>query len=143
MAISTQYGCLPDGRPVTCYCLASPGGARAEILDLGGIIRSLRVPDRTGKPGDIVMGYENLSDQLNARGWNCGIIGRCVNRIGEGRFWIDGRMYQLDRTERMPFVIHGGAGNYAMQLFTGESFSDSEGEKLRLYHRDGARRFSR
>jgi aldose 1-epimerase len=130
------YGSLPDGRAVTCYRLQSPGGACAEILDLGGIIRSLKVPDRHGNPGDIVMGYENLTDQLNGRGWNCGIIGRCVNRIGEGRYRINGRLYQLDIPQGMPFVLHGGMGNYAMKLFSAECWTDSEGEKLRLYHHD-------
>ena len=133
---SIPYGNLPDGRPVTCYRLENMNGVCAEILDLGGIIRSLYVLDCMGLLGDIVMGYENLNDQLRGMDWNCGIIGRCVNRIGDGIFRIDGKAYQLDIMAGMPFVIHGGAGNYAMKLFNAQRFSDKEGEKQRLYHHD-------
>lgn len=134
------FGNLRDGRQVSLFRLKSTGGAEAEILDLGGIIRSIKVPGRDGKPIDIVMGYETFEDQLNSRGWNCGVMGRVINRIGGGRFWIHGKMHELPLPEwggkKAPFVIHGGAGCYASKLFTGETHTDEEGDKVTLYYRD-------
>ena len=131
-----HYGDLPDGRAVTLYRLHSPAGACAEILDFGGNIHSLTVPDRRGTPGDIVMGHETFQDQMTKMGWNCGLMGRCVNRIDQGKLFIHGKLHQLELMGGMPFVIHGGKGNYAMKLFSAERWSDNEGDKLRLYHHD-------
>lgn len=140
MSEKIMYGTLKDGRPVSLYRLKNKVGAEVEILELGAIIKSIKVPGRDGKLVDIVMGYDTLDDQLNSRGWNCGVMGRVINRIGAGKIWIEGKLYQLPLPEwggkKAPFVIHGGAGCYAMKLFAGELHADEEGEKVTLYYRD-------
>ncbi|NLM60710.1 MAG: galactose mutarotase [Clostridiales bacterium] len=134
------YGKLRDGRKVSLYRLKNRSGAEVEVLDFGAVIRAVRVPDRDGKLVDVVMGYDTLEDQLSAMGWNCGVMGRVANRIGGGRLWINGRLHQLPLPEwggkKAPFVIHGGAGCYAMKLFSGRLHEDEEGDKVTLYHRD-------
>jgi aldose 1-epimerase len=131
----TQYGTLPDGRPVLLYRLQNKTGTYAEIMNYGGIIRSLVFADKNGKPGDIVMGYETLEDQLSRRGWSSAIVGRCVNRIANGELPIGGKVYQLEKNAGN-LTIHGGAGAYGKKLFAPRFWEDGEGEKLTLYHRD-------
>jgi aldose 1-epimerase len=69
------------GRTVMLYRLQNKVGTCAEIMNYGGIIHSLIFAGKNGISADIVMGYETFEDQLTQTGWNCGIIGRCVNRI--------------------------------------------------------------
>ena len=63
MNISNRpFGCLPDGRAVTCWTLTNDAGLQTEILDYGVTIRTLVVPDRNGKPVDVVLGYDTLEE---------------------------------------------------------------------------------
>ena len=65
MAISQRiFGTLPDGSAVTCWTLTNEAGLTAEILDYGGIIRSIIVPDQTGNPVDVVLGYDTLEEYI-------------------------------------------------------------------------------
>ncbi|MDR0819262.1 MAG: galactose mutarotase [Oscillospiraceae bacterium] len=140
MSERISYGKSRDGKDVSLYRLKGSGGVEVEIMDFGAIIRSIKVPGRGGKITDVVMGYENFDDQLSKMGWNCGIMGRVVNRIGDGKIWIRGKLHQLDVPEwggqKAPFVMHGGAGGYSAKVFSGELYSDAEGEKVTLYHHD-------
>jgi aldose 1-epimerase len=131
----TQYGTLPDGRAVLLYRLQNKAGTYVEIMNYGGIIRSLVFPDKNGKSGDIVMGYETFEDQLNNRGWSNAIIGRCVNRISGGELPIHGKIHKLEKNVGN-LTLHGGPGGYGQKLFASRFWEDAEGEKLTLYHRD-------
>jgi aldose 1-epimerase len=126
---------MPDGRPVLLYRLQNRAGACAEIMNYGGIIRSLTVADTHGAPGDIVMGYETFEDQLNRRGWSSAILGRCANRIARGELPVGGKVYALEKNAGN-LTLHGGAGAYGKKLFAPRRWEDGEGEKLTLYHRD-------
>jgi aldose 1-epimerase len=129
------YGVLPDERPVMLYRLQNKAGTYVEIMNYGGIIHSLVFADKNGVPADIVMGYKNLEDQLSRTGWNCGIVGRCVNRILNGELVIHGKVYQLEKN-RGNMTLHGAGGAYSKKLFAPRFWEDDEGEKLTLYHRD-------
>lgn len=137
------YGVLNDGREVTLYSLKNGSGMEVEVLNYGAIIRSIMVPDRAGQTVDVVMGYDSLKDQISSMGWNCGVMGRVINRIRDGKFWIDGKLYELPLPEwggkKAPFVMHGGAGCYASKLFSevpNPNCSPSAASSLTLYHRD-------
>ncbi|MDR0840106.1 MAG: galactose mutarotase [Christensenellaceae bacterium] len=131
-----QYGSLPGGEDILLYRLENANGMSVEILNWGGVIRSLRVPGRDGTFADVVMGFDTLAEQLQRGGWNCGIVGRCANRLAGGRFYVRGKEYQIDIEPGAPHVLHGGSGNYARKRFCGEADADAEGEKLTLSYHD-------
>ena len=135
-----SYGRTPDGRDVSLYHLKGAGGAEAEIMDYGAIVHSLKVPDRDGSLVDVMMGYDNFVDQLKDTGWNCGVMGRVVNRIGEGKIWIKGKLHQLDLPElgsgKAPFILHSGDGGYGRMLFSGRMDSGAGGDGATFYYRD-------
>lgn len=102
-----SFGTLPDGTPISIYTLRNANGMEARILTYGGIIQSLRVPDRRGHLGDVVLGYNDLSDYRTNSPYFGALIGRYGNRIAKGRFTLDGVSYQLPLNDG-PNSLHGG-----------------------------------
>ena len=75
-----------DGTPVEIYTLRNRNGMEARILNYGGIIQSLKVPDRNGKLGDVVLGYDDLAITMTNSPYFGALIGRYGNRIAGGQF---------------------------------------------------------
>ncbi len=100
------FGALPDGTPVHLYVLES-GGLKAVVSTYGGALTSLLVPDRAGRPGDVVLGYDDLAGYRADACYFGALIGRYGNRIGDSRFTLDGRTYALPPNEG-PTHLHGG-----------------------------------
>jgi aldose 1-epimerase len=96
-----------DGKEVFLYTLRNKSGMEARITNYGGILVSLLVPDRSGKPGDVVLGYDSLSSYLKATPYFGAIVGRYGNRIGKARFTLDGKDYVLNANDG-PNTLHGG-----------------------------------
>ena len=84
-----------DGKRVELYTLTNSHGVEAKITTYGGIVVSLKVPDRNGKLDDVVLGFENLDDYLKGHPYFGAIIGRYGNRIAKGRFTLNGAEYKL------------------------------------------------
>jgi aldose 1-epimerase len=101
------FGTAPDGQPVELYTLTNPHGVEARIMTYGGIITSLKVPDKDGKLGDIVLGYDNLEGYVKNSPYFGALIGRYGNRIAKGKFTLDGVTYTL-ATNDYPNALHGG-----------------------------------
>jgi aldose 1-epimerase len=101
------FGKTLDGREVFVYTLKNHGGMEARITNYGGIVLSLLVPDRTGKLDDVVLGYESLRDYLKETPYFGALIGRYGNRIGKGKFTLNGVEYSL-ATNDGPNHLHGG-----------------------------------
>ena len=105
-----EFGTLQDGRPVREYTLQA-GALVLRAINLGGIVTALEVPDREGRPGNVVLGLPTLAD-YEARNPHMGtIVGRYANRIGGGRYPLDGREVQLDRNEGAN-TLHGGSKGF-------------------------------
>jgi aldose 1-epimerase len=114
----SDFGRLPDGRPVELFTLRNRHGMTAKITNYGGIITELHVPDRNGKPGNIVLGFDNLGQYLQPNNPYFGaIVGRVANRIADGCFTIDGRTYQVT-TNTPPNTLHGGKRGFDKKLWT-------------------------
>jgi len=96
-----------DGKQVFLYALTNGKGMEAHITNYGGIVVTLVVPDRSGKPGDIVLGYDSLSSYRKATPYFGAIVGRYGNRIGKAKFTLDGREYTLKANDG-PNTLHGG-----------------------------------
>ena len=72
----TSFGVMPDSTKVDIYTLVNHSGITMKVTNYGGIITSLMVPDRNGKVGDVVLGYDSLSGYLKATPFFGALIGR-------------------------------------------------------------------
>src|ERR1051325_6475222 len=90
-----SFGQTADGKAVDIYTLRNASGAEVRITNYGGIVVSLKVPDRNGKFDDVVLGYDNLDGYLkNNSPYMGALIGRYANRIAKGKFPLNGTVYQ-------------------------------------------------
>ncbi len=96
-----------DGQPVEVYEIRNSNGIVMRAMNFGGIIISLRVPDRHGKLADVVLGYDDLTQYRANPAHMGGIIGRYANRIASGEFTLDGKQYHLAKNNG-PNSLHGG-----------------------------------
>jgi aldose 1-epimerase len=134
------YGVTKDGKPVKAYTLINDSGASATILDYGGAIAAIRVPDRNGTLGNVVLSFKDLST-WEAVGHANSLIGRYANRIFHG-FTLDGAHYPL--TETSPGVtLHGGPPTYSTRVLTVDPIRKSDGAAvtMRLDSPDGDQGF--
>jgi aldose 1-epimerase len=106
-----EFGILPDGRTVWEYLLDSGAGMTLSAINLGGIVTAIRVPDRQGCIGNVVLGFSELADYVERNPHFGTIVGRCANRIAGGRFVLDGEVHSLDRNDG-PNTLHGGARGF-------------------------------
>ena len=101
------FGKTADGTPVEIYTLRNSKGMEARIMTYGGIIVSLKVPDKNGTFGDVVLGYDNLDDYVKNNPFFGALVGRYGNRIAKGKFTLDGHEYTL-ALNNAPNNLHGG-----------------------------------
>jgi len=118
---AAPFGTLPSGGPVRVYTLTNANGLEVRALDFGGVILSLRVPDREGRLGDVVLGFDRLEPYLADSPYFGALIGRYGNRIAGGRFSLDGRAYALAVNDG-PNHLHGGVRGFDKRLWTAEPF---------------------
>jgi aldose 1-epimerase len=110
------FGRMPDGAAVELFTLKNAHGIELRAMSYGGIITSLRVPDRTGRIDDIVLGFDRFEDYLEDHPFFGAIIGRYGNRIARGQFTLDGKTYKL-ATNNGPNHLHGGVKGFDKVLW--------------------------
>jgi aldose 1-epimerase len=103
----TKFAQLPDGTSVDLFTLTNANGLVARITNFGTILTELHVPDRDGKLGDVVLGFDNLEQYLQGHPYFGCTVGRVANRIAKGKFTLEGRTYQL-AVNNGPNHLHGG-----------------------------------
>ena len=91
--VKKPYGVKPDGQAVTLYTMTNSSGASVSVIDFGGIVTSIIVPDRDGSMADVALGCANLEGYLGDHGCMGDTVGRYGNRIAKGRFTLDGVTY--------------------------------------------------
>ncbi|MFJ8195771.1 aldose epimerase family protein [Streptomyces sp. NPDC096152] len=110
------FGTLSDGTPVHRWTLER-GGARVRVLSYGGIVQSVEIPDRDGRPADVVLGFPGLDGYLDHPGPYFGaLVGRYANRIAGGRFALDGRTHTLARNDG-DNSLHGGERGFDKRVW--------------------------
>ena len=123
------FGTTTRGEAVSLYTLKNAHGMEARVLDYGGIIVSLRVPDRNGLLDDVVLGFDSLADYQSASPYFGAIIGRYGNRIARGRFTLDGRAYTL-ATNNGPNHLHGGVRGFDKVVWKAAPFQHADSAGL-------------
>ena len=103
----TPFGSTSNGTAVDLFTLENPNGMQAKITSYGGILTQLHVPDKNGKLGDVVLGYDKLSSYIKASPYFGCITGRYANRIAKGQFKIGETTYKL-ATNNGENHLHGG-----------------------------------
>ncbi|HAB18217.1 MAG TPA: galactose-1-epimerase [Verrucomicrobiales bacterium] len=112
----TSFGKLPDGSEADLFTLSNGRGVTVKFTNYGLIITELLTPDHQGKPGNIVLGFDNLPRYLEGHPFFGAIAGRVANRIGKGVFIIDGRTYPL-ALNNGPNHLHGGNVGFDKKLW--------------------------
>jgi aldose 1-epimerase len=126
------FGTTQDGTPVEIYTLRNENGMEARIMTYGGIIQSIKVPDRNGNFGDVTLGYDTLDGYLTNSPYFGALIGRYGNRIARGHFTLEGQEYTL-ATNNGVNSLHGGLKGFDKVVWTvAEAEVEDEGPELKL-----------
>ena len=131
------FGQTSDGTAVDLYTLAD-GKVEARITNYGGIVVSLRVPDRTGKLDDVVLGYDSFEGYRGNPAYFGAIIGRYANRIAHGSFQLDGKTYSVPKNDG-DNALHGGIRGFNKVVWTAREIKD--GIELAYVSKDGDQGF--
>ncbi len=127
----SNFGKLPDGTAIEQYTLTNSKGAFCKIITYGGIVTELQVPDKTGKLGDVVLGFDNLDGYLKGHPYFGTITGRFANRIAKGKFTLDGKTYSL-ATNNGPNHLHGGLKGFDKVVWKAATDTAKDGAAVKL-----------
>lgn len=119
------FGVLPDGRDVKQFALSNGQGMTVKIIQLGGIVTQLWVPDRAGQPANVVLGFGTLDEYLAGHPYFGALIGRYANRIASARFTLDGQDYLLPSNEG-PNHLHGGLEGFDKKLWAARTIPPTD-----------------
>ncbi len=120
------FGTTADGQAVDVYTFTNAGGVEIKAMTYGGVITSLKVPDRAGRIGDIVLGFDRLDGYLKDPPYFGAIIGRYGNRIGKAQFTLDGQTYKLAANNGSNH-LHGGLKGFDKVVWRAEPIKNAEG----------------
>lgn len=129
--VSKQSFGTADGQNVDLYTLTNRNGMEAKIINYGGIVMSLKVPDRSGKFSDVVLGFNDLESYLKPHPSFGTAIGRFGNRIAKGRFTLNGVEYKL-AINNGENHLHGGIKGFDDVVWTGSEYKSRLGPAVRL-----------
>jgi aldose 1-epimerase len=125
------FGKTRDGRPVDEYILRNAHGLEMRVITYGGIITSLKVPDRAGHLDDIVLGFDTIDGYLNEPPYFGAIVGRYGNRIANAQFVLNGTTYKL-AANNGPNHLHGGVNGFDKKVWDAVPGDTAEGLSVTL-----------
>ena len=128
--IKELFGITRGGRQVFRFTLKNKQGIEVVVLNLGGIIQSIWVPDASGGKRDVCLGFDSVGLYEQEPGYLGAMIGRCANRIGGGMFELGGKTYELALNDG-PNHLHGGNKGFDRHVY---SYA-AGGDKLSLTRR--------
>lgn len=136
-----RFGVTQGGRPVILYTLTNAHGVEITAMNYGGIIQSIRVPDRNGKSADIVLGHDTAEGYMPNPPYIGAIVGRYANRIANGTFTLDGKTYTLPKNDG-PNTLHGGTTKtFDKVMWESQPLKDKNGVSFTYLSRDGEEGF--
>jgi aldose 1-epimerase len=132
------FGQTLEGAPVALYTLRNAGGMEARICDYGGIVVSLKTPDRNGHLDDVVLGFDQLDGYLAPNPYFGAVVGRFANRIAKATFKLEGATYTL-AANNGPNALHGGCKGFdkAVWLAAPDNAASAPTLELQYLSKDG------
>ncbi|OPA89364.1 galactose mutarotase [Pseudomonas fluorescens] len=132
------FGKTNDGTAVEQYVLRNSHGMQATVITYGGVLQSLKVPDKNGKTEDVVLGFDDVQGYQAGTAFFGATIGRFGNRLAAGAFELDGKRYQVPLNDG-PNSLHGGAQGFDKHVWQAKSVKgkDSVGVTLTYLSKDG------
>ncbi len=144
---AAPFGAMPDGRRIDRITLRNAHGMEVSFIAYGGIVTSIRVPDRQGRLDNVVLGFPDLEGYLTASAKDDlffgALVGRYANRLAGGRFTLDGAAYQVPPNEP-PNALHGGPHGFDKRVWDVAPLPprpDEAGATLSLVSPDGDQGF--
>jgi aldose 1-epimerase len=131
-----SFGKTTGGEQIDLYSLSNKKGMEVSITNFGATIVTLRVPDRAGKPADVVLGFDTLEGYENGKSYFGATVGRYANRIGGATFSMDGRTYTLPKNNGNN-TLHGGIVGFNKKVWKAREISVKGGESLELSYLSG------
>ncbi|TCD04150.1 galactose mutarotase [Pedobacter frigidisoli] len=133
---SLKYVTTIDGKNVKLFTLKNKEGASLSITNYGGRIVSLFVPDQNNKLTDVVLGYDSIGAyRKKGEPFFGALIGRYGNRIGKGKFNLDGKEYSLQLNDGVN-TLHGGTDGFFSKVWEAKQL-DSQKLQLTYVSKDG------
>ncbi|MFC5411790.1 aldose epimerase family protein [Larkinella bovis] len=129
-----RFGQTADGTPVDLFTLDNKNGMVVKITNFGATITSIAVPDKNRQPGDVVLGFDNLTNYLSGQPYLGALLGRYGSFIGHGRFSIDGKAYQL-ATNAGTNHLHGGKVGFDKKVWQAQEIRSGQHIGLRMSYR--------
>src|SRR5215469_2389485 len=130
-----------EERPIILYTLKNSHGVEVRAMNYGGIIQSVRVPDRDGKLADVVLGHDTAEGYIPNPPYIGAIVGRYANRIANGTFTLDGKTYTLPKNDG-PNTLHGGVTRtFDKVVWDAEPLKGKNGVAFSYLSKDGEEGF--
>jgi aldose 1-epimerase len=121
---SAPFGQIGDGKPIELYTLSNQHRMKVGIATYGATVVNLIVPDRSGKPDDVALGFDTIQPYFTQSPFFGSTIGRYANRIAKGRLQLDGETYQIPINDP-PNALHGGPVGFDKQVWKAHVLSSS------------------
>ncbi|WP_411826093.1 aldose epimerase family protein [Luteolibacter sp. AS25] len=128
----TDFG-VHKGSEVSLYRLSNASGLEVDITDFGGAVVAIRTPDRDGRSGDVILGFDDLSGYEDDLFYLGAITGRHANRISGGRFELDGEVFRVT-VNNGPNHLHGGKTGFNKKVWAAEYGVVDGDPQLRLQY---------
>ena len=125
------FGKTASGDQIDLYSLTNKKGMEVSVTNFGATVVTLRVPDRSGKAADVVLGFDNLEGYENGKSYFGATVGRYANRIGGGQFSIGGKTYTLPKNNGNN-SLHGGIVGFNKKVWKAREIASEDGESLEL-----------
>jgi aldose 1-epimerase len=122
-----------DGKPISLYTLRNKAGMEVTITTYGGAVTSLKVPDRNKTMSDVVLGFDQVGSYQATTSYFGALIGRYGNRIGKGKFQLDGQVYQIPANDGGN-ALHGGTIGFNKRVWDAKDVSTPEAAVLELHY---------
>ena len=119
-----RFGTTADGIAVERYTLRNSHGASLRVITYGATVTELWAPDRNGKLGDVVLGFDKLAQYETESPYFGATVGRVAFRITNGKFKLDGKEYQVT-LNRAPHHLHGGTKGFSNVVWNAEPVKDA------------------
>ncbi len=126
-----SFGKLKTGEAVDIYTLTNKNGLIAKIMTFGATLTELHAPDKSGKLGDICLGFDNLAAYEKGHPYMGSTVGRYANRIGKGRFKLGEKTYKL-ATNNPPNHLHGGTKGWDKRVWKAQIVPKPDGPAVQF-----------